>query len=410
MGITRQQALDCFASDDLIGIGMEADAVRRTLHPEGVVSYTIDRPLDCAAVDLTTLYEAAADSIDMGATSLHVLGEAVTLARYETLFAGIKERFPEVRLQGLSATEIFALSRSSSLSLIDTIHRLRAAGLDSIASSAVILDDEVRHRITPNKCTTDQWLAVHRTAHQLGMTTAATMIFGVGETPEQRVRHLERIHDLQAETGGFADFTPLVFERENPLEEPTAVEYLKTLAVSRLFLDNIPNVQASWRTQSLKVLQMGLRFGGNDVGSVLLEERQSKPGGATEEELRRVIRDAGFKPVQRPCSSTELRRVKFPCTPARHRSLSDQPSQCALSLPRLAARVWPLLEDALRRPHLPQHLPLERIRHHTPRPVLHRDDHPRVLRHPSLSARVAVLPEQTQRGPLRQPARALRRG
>ena len=306
MGITRQQALDCFASDDLIGIGMEADAVRRTLHPEGVVSYTIDRTLDCSAFDTATLYDAAATSIDMGATSLRVFGKTVTLDHYESLFAGIKQRFPEVRLQGLSATEILALSTTSGLTLADTIQRLRAAGLDSIASSAVILDDEIRHRITPNKCTAEQWLSVHRIAHQLGMTTAATIIFGVGETPEQRVLHLELIYALQEETGGFTDFTPLVFERDNPLEEPTAVEYLKTLAVSRLFLDNIANVQASWRTQSLKVLQMGLRFGGNDVGSVLLEERQSKPGGATEEELRRIIRDAGFKPVQRDATYSTM--------------------------------------------------------------------------------------------------------
>jgi cyclic dehypoxanthinyl futalosine synthase len=306
MGITRQQALDCFASDDLIGIGMEADAVRRTLHPEGVVSYAIDRTLDCSTPDTDTLYNAAATSIDMGATSLRVFGKTVTLDHYESLFAGIKQRFPEVRLQGLSATEILALSTTSSLTLADTIQRLRAAGLDSIASSAVILDDEIRHRIIPNKCTAEQWLSVHRIAHQLGMTTAATIIFGVGETPEQRVLHLELIYALQEETGGFTDFTPLVFERDNPLEEPTAVEYLKTLAVSRLFLDNIANVQASWRTQSLKVLQMGLRFGGNDVGSVLLEERQSKPGGATEEELRRIIRDAGFKPVQRDATYSTM--------------------------------------------------------------------------------------------------------
>ena len=302
MGITRQQALDCFASDDLVGIGMEADAIRRSLHPEGVVSYTIDRPLDCSNPDIDSLCDAAVTSVEMGAIGLHVLGDTAqtaTLNHYEALFREIKLRFPEVRLQGLSATEILALTAASSLTLSDTIQRLQTAGLDSIASSAVILDDDIRHRITPNKCTTEQWLAVHRTAHHLGMTTAATMIFGAGETPEQRVHHLELIHTLQEETGGFADFTPLVFERENPLEEPTAVEYLKTLAISRLFLDNIANVQASWRTQSLKVLQMGLRFGGNDVGSVLLEEHQSKPGGATEEELRRVIRDAGFRPVQR---------------------------------------------------------------------------------------------------------------
>jgi cyclic dehypoxanthinyl futalosine synthase len=281
---------------------MEADAVRRTLHPEGVVSYTIDRPLDCSVSDIDSLCDAAAASVEMGAAGLHVLGDAAgqaTVDRYETLFRAIKERFGDVRLHGLSATEIVALKASSGLDLKDVIQHLQAAGLDSIGSSAVILDDDVRKRITPQKCNAEEWLSVHRTAHGLGMSTEATMIFGVGETVEQRVRHLELIHALQGETGGFADFTPLVYGRENPLEEPTAVEYLKTLAVSRLFLDNIANVQASWRTQSLKVLQMGLRFGGNDVGSVLLEERQSKPGGATEEELRRVIRDAGFKPVQR---------------------------------------------------------------------------------------------------------------
>jgi cyclic dehypoxanthinyl futalosine synthase len=300
MGITSQQALDCFASDDLIGIGMEADAIRRTLHPERVVTYTIDRPLDCSTPDFDSLYASALTSVDLGATGLRILTDAAqpgSLEHYEALFTGIKQRFPEVRLHGLSATEILTLSASSSIS--DTIQRLHASGLDSIASSALILDDELRRRITPNKCTTAEWLEVHRTAHRLGMTTAATMIFGVGETIEQRVHHLELIYALQEETAGFTDFTPLVYERENPLEEPTAVEYLKTLAISRLFLDYIPNVQASWRTQSLKVLQMGLRFGGNDVGSVLLEERNTKPGGATEEELRRVIRDAGFKPVQR---------------------------------------------------------------------------------------------------------------
>jgi len=300
MGITRQQALDCFASDDLIGIGMEADSVRRTLHPEGVVSYTIDRPLDCSTPDIDSLYDHVATSVGLGANGLRIHANATaTLAHYETLLTGIKQRFPEVRLQGLSATEILALATASGFTLSDTIARLQSSGLDSIASTAVILDDAIRHQIAPNKCSSADWLAVHRTAHRLGMPTAATMIFGVGETPEQRVHHLELFYALQEETGGFTDFTPLVFERDNPLHEPTAVEYLKTLAVSRLFLDNIANVQASWPTQGLKVLQMGLRFGGNDVGSVLLEQRNAKPGGATEEELRRVIRDAGFKPVQR---------------------------------------------------------------------------------------------------------------
>jgi cyclic dehypoxanthinyl futalosine synthase len=301
MGITHQQALDCFASDDLIGIGMEADAIRRTLHPERVVTYTIDRTLDCSHADLDTVYNAVRLTTELGGTGtiLHSqLEAAVTLPHYQTLFTGIKQRFPSLWLHGLSATEILALSRTSGLTLRDTIARLHAAGLDSIASHAEILVDDIRQRVAPTKCSTSDWLAVHRTAHQLGIGTTATMIFGLGEPPEQRVHHLQLLHDLQAETGGFRSFTPLAAPT-HITTEPTAVEYLKTLAVSRLFLDNISNIQASWDNQSLKVLQMGLRFGGNDVGSVLLEDRNGRPGGATEEELRRVIREAGFKPVQR---------------------------------------------------------------------------------------------------------------
>ena len=307
MGITRQQALDCFASDDLIGIGMEADALRRTLHPESVVSYTIDRVLPCSTPDLETSYASARESVAMGVTGLHlppVTRQPVTLDHFESLFRGIKQRFPEIQLHGLSATQIVAIAAAENLSLRDTIARLHDAGLDCIAGTAVMLNDEIRKRAVPDKCTTAEWINVHRTAHQLGVPTKATMIFGVGETIADRVAHLEILRALQEETGGFTAFTPLacqpgvaIVPRDVP--EPTAVEYLTTLAVSRLYLDNIPNLQGSWATQGLKVLQMGLRFGGNDVGSVLLEERFGKPGGATEEELRRIIRDAGFKPVQR---------------------------------------------------------------------------------------------------------------
>ena len=306
MGITRQQALDCFASDDLIGIGMEADALRRTLHPEGVVSYTIDRLVDTSTPDLESAYASARKSIDMGATGLLLptTSQRVTLDHYESLFAGIKQRFPEIQLHGLSATEIVALAAAENLSLRDTIARLRDAGLDSIAGSAVIFNDEIRKRAVPDKCTIAEWISVHRTAHQLGLCSKATMIFGVGETMADRVDHLEILRSLQEETGGFTAFTPLAAQTGTAIippnvAEPTAVEYLTTLAVSRLYLDNIENLQGSWATQGLKVLQMGLRFGGNDVGSVLLEERFAKPGGATEEELRRIIREAGFKPVQR---------------------------------------------------------------------------------------------------------------
>ena len=338
MSLTKAQALDLFNSDDLIGIGMEADALRRKLHPEGVASYVIDRNINytnfcteyctfCAfyrplkgpaskegyILDFETIYEKIAETVELGGTGVLMQGGLhpdLKIEWHEKLLSGIKQRFPKIHLHCYSASEILAIAEYSSLDLRDTIVRLREAGLDSIpGGGAEILDDEVRHRIARLKCLSDDWIAVHRTAHQLGMRTTATMMFGVGETYEHRINHFQRVFDLQEETGGFTSFIPWSFQPGNTAlggrkwDEATAVEYLKVLAISRLFLSNIKNVQSSWVTQGLKVCQMGLRFGGNDVGSVMLEENVVKAAGVTncttEEELRRIIRDAGFRPAQR---------------------------------------------------------------------------------------------------------------
>jgi cyclic dehypoxanthinyl futalosine synthase len=338
MALTKQQCVDLFHSDDLIGIGMEADAVRRKLHPEGVVTYVIDRNINytnfcteyctfCAfyrplkgkmaaegyILDFDTIYDKIRETVEMGGTGILMQGGLhpdLKIDWFEKLFRGIKERFPMVHLHCLSASEILAIAEYSELSLRDTIMRLRDAGLDSIpGGGAEILDDEVRHKIARLKCGTEDWLAVHRTAHSLGMRTTATMMFGVGETVEHRANHFERVYRLQEETGGFTAFIPWTFQPKHTAlggrgwDEATSVEYLKTLAISRIYLSNILNVQSSWVTQGLKVLQMGLRFGGNDVGSVMLEENVVKAAGTsnctTEEELRRIIRDAGFRPAQR---------------------------------------------------------------------------------------------------------------
>jgi cyclic dehypoxanthinyl futalosine synthase len=338
MSLTKQQCVEMFRSDDLIGIGMEADAVRRAKHPEGVVTYVIDRNINytnfcteyctfCAfyrplkgkmaaegyILDFDTIYEKIRETVEMGGTGILMQGGLhpdLKIDWFEKLFRGIKERFPMVHLHCLSASEILAIAEYSELSLRDTITRLRDAGLDSIpGGGAEILDDEVRHRIARLKCGTQDWLAVHRTAHQLGMRTTATMMFGVGESHEHRANHFEHIYRLQEETGGFTAFIPWTFQPKHTAlggrgwDEATSVEYLKTLAISRIYLSNILNVQSSWVTQGLKVLQMGLRFGGNDVGSVMLEENVVKAAGTsnctTEEELRRIIRDAGFRPAQR---------------------------------------------------------------------------------------------------------------
>jgi cyclic dehypoxanthinyl futalosine synthase len=264
-------------------------------------------------LEFETIYDKIAETLEMGGTGVLMQGGIhpdLKIDWFEKLFLGIKRKFPSIWLHCLSASEVLAIAEYSNLSLRDTIARLRDAGLDSIpGGGAEILDDEVRHRIARLKCNTEDWVSVHRTAHQLGMRTTATMMFGVGETFDQRVNHFDVVRRLQEETGGFTAFIPWSFQPKHTAlggrgwDEATSVEYLKTLAISRLYLDNIENVQASWVTQGLKVLELGLHFGGNDVGSVMLEENVVKAAGTsnctTEEELRRIIRDAGFKPVQR---------------------------------------------------------------------------------------------------------------
>jgi cyclic dehypoxanthinyl futalosine synthase len=309
MGISWNDALDCFRSDDLIGIGMEADAVRRRLHPEGVVSYTIEGRINYNGnsadnADFEHICNRISAIVALGGTGVMLQGEvtpAHTIAWFEALFRRIKERFPALWLHSLSASEILAIAQQSGSTVPDAIARLRDAGLDSIpGDDAGILDDGVQHQSARMKGKTEDWIAVHRVAHGLGMQTTATMMFGGGETLEHRMSHLEVVRQLQEETGGFASFTPWSSAPQtsvlNGFEEATAVEYLKTLAISRMYLSNVENVQSNLETQGLKVLQVGLRFGGNDVGSVLIAEGAN---AATEEQLRQVIRDAGFKPVQR---------------------------------------------------------------------------------------------------------------
>jgi len=332
--MTRQEILDLFASDDLIGIGMEADAVRRKHHPEGVVSYIIDRNINytnfcteycsfCAfyrpmghkegyILPKETIFSKIQETIDLGGTGILMQGglhPELGIEWYEDLLRSIKANF-KIHCHCFSAPEITNIAEVSKLSVRDTIARLRDAGLDSIpGGGAEILDDAVRHRISRLKCSTQEWIDMHRTAHSLGMRTTATMMFGCGETIEQRVNHLEIVRQIQEDTGGFTAFIPWSFQREYTSlgrfvkEEATAIEYLKTLAISRIYLDNIVNIQSSWVTPGLKTCQVGLRFGGNDVGSIMIEENVVSAAGthhqASEEELRRLIRDAGFVPKQR---------------------------------------------------------------------------------------------------------------
>jgi cyclic dehypoxanthinyl futalosine synthase len=322
-------------SDDLIGVGMEADAVRKRLHPGNVVTYQVDRNINytnfcteycsfCAfyrpmgsAEGYVQPFESICQKIDetlaLGGTGILMQGglhRDLKIDYYENLLSSLKQRYPQLHLHCFSAPEILNIAEISGLTIRDSIARLRDAGLGSIpGAGAEILDDQVRHRIARLKCNTEEWLAVHRIAHQLGLRTTATMMFGVDETLQHRVNHFERIRQLQEETGGFTAFIPWFFQRENTSlghfvkEEATAVDYLKTLAVSRIYLDNILNVQASWLTPGHKICQIALRFGGNDVGSILIEENVVSAAGchntSTEEDLRQLISDAGFRPIKR---------------------------------------------------------------------------------------------------------------
>jgi len=334
--MTREEAIGLFRSDDLIGIGMAADAVRRELHPHGIVSYIIDRNINytnfcteycsfCAFYrpmghaegyvhPKEVIFDKIQETIDLGGTGILMQGglhPELKIEWYEDLLRSIKTRFGDkIWNHCFSAPEIVNIAEVSGLTLRDTIARLRDAGLESIpGGGAEILDNDVRRRISRLKSSAQDWIDVHRTAHALGMRTTATMMFGCGETIEQRMNHFDIVRQIQEETGGFTAFIPWSFQRENTSlgkfvkEEATGVDYLKVLAISRIYLENILNIQSSWVTPGLKTCQVGLRFGGNDVGSIMIEENVVSAAGAhhraSEEQLRRLIRDAGFIPKQR---------------------------------------------------------------------------------------------------------------
>jgi len=333
----RMNAEECAAlleSYDVARMGVAADEVRRRRHPAGVVTYIIDRNVNytnvcnvvctfCAfyrrpgkpdtyVTTLEQICEKIDETIALGGTGVLMQGGLhpdFPLEWYEDLLRALHARYPDFQLHCFSPPEIHNLHLISRLPYEEILGRLKEAGLYSMpGGGAEILDDEVRRRVS-TKCTTDEWLAVMRAAHRVGLRTTATMMFGIGDRTEHRVRHLQRIRDLQDETGGFTAFIPWTFQRENTAlgrrikEELTGMDYLRMLAVSRLFLDNIEHIQASWLTQGLRLGQVALRFGADDMGSVMIEENVVSAAGAhntaDERTLRYLIREAGFRPQQR---------------------------------------------------------------------------------------------------------------
>jgi len=315
----------------LLDLGMLADAVRRRLHPEGIVTYIIDRNINytnvCTAQcgfcafyrDLPSkegyvltkaeLSRKIEETIGLGGRQILLQGGLhpdLGIEYYEELFRWMKGSYP-IWIHGLSPAEVKHICRVSNLTTEECLRRLVAAGLDSIpGGGAEILSDRVRQIIGIAKGSTADWLEVMEVAHGLGLKTTATMMFGHVETLEERVDHLMHLRDLQDRTGGFTAFIGWTFQPENTAmagDELTSFQYLRTLAVARVMLDNFPNVQASWVTQGGKIGQVSLQFGANDFGSLMIEENVVSAAGAhfrlTEAEIARAIQNAGFVPKRR---------------------------------------------------------------------------------------------------------------
>jgi cyclic dehypoxanthinyl futalosine synthase len=329
-------AVTLLEEGNLLELGAAADAVRRRKNDPAVATYIVDRNINYTNVcvyrcQFCAFYRPSADhpeayvlsldeigrkiqeTIDLGGTGILLQGgvhAGLPFAFYEEMFRFIRTNFPTIHLHALSAPEVYFLQKLTKRPMRDVIARLRDAGLQSIpGGGAEILEDSVRKRIwSLTKAPTEKWIEVHESAHSIGMRTTATMMFGVGETSADRVEHFRVVRDLQDRTGGFTAWIPWTFQKENTVldgkvEESGGFDYLKTLAVSRLYLDNIRHVQGSWVTQGPKIGQVSLSFGADDLGSIMIEENVVYAAGArnrmTQEEMRRLIADAGYEPVQR---------------------------------------------------------------------------------------------------------------
>ena len=330
--LARGEALQLLTGSDLIQAGRLADAIRRRMHPHNRVTFVVDRNVNYTNV-CTTQCRFCAFYRDAAHPDAYVLGYHEILAKvrelvehggtqllmqgglhpdlkidwFEDLFHEIRVHFPTVQIHSLSPAEIWHIAKLSELTMEECLARLQAAGLQSLpGGGAEILVDEIRREVSPNKIGWQQWAAVMRTAHALGMPTTATMMFGARERPADIVEHLFRIRELQAETGGFTAFIPWSYQPGNTElggETASAVEYLKVLALARIVLDNIPNIQASWVTQGAMLAQVALLFGANDLGGTMLEENVVAAAGCTfrlsVDEIIEMARGAGFTPARR---------------------------------------------------------------------------------------------------------------
>ncbi|REJ77496.1 MAG: dehypoxanthine futalosine cyclase [Acidobacteria bacterium] len=332
--MTADECTELLESHDYVRIGLAADEVRKRKNDPDVVTYIIDRNINytnvCNVVctfcafyrrpgkpdtyvhSIEEICKRIDETIALGGTGVLMQGGLhpdFNIEWYEELLTTLHAKYPDFQLHCFSPPEIHNIHLISDLDYETIMERLKKAGLNSMpGGGAEILVDEVRKKVS-TKCTSQEWLDVMRAVHSVGLRSTATMMFGIGDDVSHRVSHLQKIRDLQDDTGGFTAFIPWTFQRENTAlgkkitKEPTGIDYLKMLAVSRLFLDNITHIQASWLTQGLKLGQAALKFGADDMGSIMIEENVVSAAGAdthaNEKELRYQIGEAGYTPRQR---------------------------------------------------------------------------------------------------------------
>jgi len=329
----RQEAIFLYSKAPLLELAVLAHQLRFKKHPDPYVTYIVDRNINytnicisgcqfCAfyrpsghpeayLLDWPILEKKLKETSDQEGIQILLQGglhPSLDIGYFVGLLRKIKDHFPHIHIHGLSPPEIVHISKVSGLTIEQTLSQLKEAGLGSIpGGGAEILSDRVRRLISPRKCTSQQWLEVMEAAHRLGLRTTATMMYGHIETLEERIDHLLKIRQLQDKTGGFTAFIPWSFQHRNTAlgqKRPSyAVDYLRTLALARLILDNFHNIQASWVTQGPKIAQIALFFGANDLGSTMLEENVVRATGTffrlKESDLQRLIVDSGFIPRRR---------------------------------------------------------------------------------------------------------------
>jgi cyclic dehypoxanthinyl futalosine synthase len=332
--MTAEECTTLLESYDIARIGAAAHEIRMRKNNPEIVTYIIDRNINytnvCNVVctfcafyrrpgkpdtyvhSFDEICKRIDETITLGGTGVLMQGGLhpdFNIEWYEDLLSRLHAIYPDFQLHCFSPPEIHNIHLISGLDYETILRRLKAAGLYSMpGGGGEILDDEVRKRVS-TKCNTQEWLDVMRAVHKVGLRSTATMMFGIGDKIEHRVRHLQRVRDVQDETSGFTAFIPWTFQRENTAlgrkitEEPTGIDYLKMVSVSRLFLDNVQHIQSSWLTQGLRLGQTALRFGADDMGSIMIEENVVSAAGAHneagEKELRYQISEAGFTPQQR---------------------------------------------------------------------------------------------------------------